>query len=353
MIDKELSSDYYYQTLYGKTSYTTEFFLVEDRPHVFHSSFHIENFHFTDRIDLFSVVDPSGKILMIDVGKNELCGREALDGIVRLVDSSWDNVDVFITHLHDDHDGNVPYVIERGAHPVWVGYVPPSNPDQNKKYMIRTGVVRHEGARKELQFAIDRHMNKRKDRYEYGPVVKEVKQGSVFTIGGYSLEVLATPGHAYEHISLLEREKGFMFTGDHILDAAPGVMQFDEDCHIVLKFLESLNEIRSMQLETLYLSHHEPIRGKDQVYSFITKQIDSYEKPIHIITEMLSHCGQADIFTMAASYFERHKNRSFKDLDGLMRMRKISIMYGYLDYLVDRGDAKRLVANDGRFLYSI
>lgn len=344
-------SDYFCESLYGEVYYSKELYLDEIMPHIYHSSFRVENFHFTNRIDLYSVADSDGRILMIDVGKEELCGTSALDGIVNSTGSSWENVDIFLTHLHDDHDGNIPYAIGQGVHTIWVGYVLPYDPKQGDAFMTRTGIVRHEVDIKDMRNAFERQIRKRKDCESLGSNMREVKPGSIFTIAGYSLEAISTPGHSQEHMSLLERDKGFMLTGDHILDAAPGIMQFDEGSSALFPFLESLNDIRSMQLEALFLSHHAPVIGKRRVYDFISKQISSYKKPIHDIAEMVAKSKSSDIYEMAARYYERKDERKFLNLNGLMRLRKVSIMYGYLDFLVEVGYAKRHTSSDGRFMY--
>lgn len=41
-----------------------------------------------------------------------------------------------------------------------------------------------------------------------------IHDGAVFDLGGRKLEVLATPGHTPDSISLLDREHGLLFTGD-------------------------------------------------------------------------------------------------------------------------------------------
>ncbi len=352
MVQLDKHQDYYYQSLYGSTAYTSELLLDENQPHIFHSSFKVENFRFTDRLDLYSIAEHQGKILFVDVGKKELCGTVALDGVVEHAQSTWENAEVFITHLHDDHDGNLSYVIDKGVKTVWLGPVPEYDPGLGITFMMRTGDLKYETNLEEVKQAIDRHMKKRQDRYAYGPAIKHIRSGRVLSVGGYLFEAISTPGHAYEHMSLLERDKGILFAGDHILDAAPGIMQYDENSNMLLKFLNSLRFIRSLNLNTVYLSHHEPLRGQNEVYNFITKQLRSYVKPVETISQLLHETGETDVYSMAVKFYEHNHQRLFRDLNGLMRQRKISIMYGYLDYLVAAKNLHRSIAPDGRFLYS-
>ena len=56
--------------------------MQEDLPGVFHSSYAIENFYFTDRLDLFAVVEPGRRALLIDTGHPVMCGTEPIDRAV-------------------------------------------------------------------------------------------------------------------------------------------------------------------------------------------------------------------------------------------------------------------------------
>lgn len=60
---------------YPEVTYTTNFLLREDLPGIFHSSYAVDNFYFTDRIDEFAVIDPGKKALFVDVGLYDFCGH--------------------------------------------------------------------------------------------------------------------------------------------------------------------------------------------------------------------------------------------------------------------------------------
>ena len=95
--------------VYPEVSYVTNFLLNEDLPGIYHSSFAIDNFYFADRIDEFAVVDPGANALFIDVGAYDLCGVEFLDEVLVRTGTAWEDANVFLTHSHDDHDGNLAY----------------------------------------------------------------------------------------------------------------------------------------------------------------------------------------------------------------------------------------------------
>lgn len=57
------------------------------------------------------------------------------------------------------------------------------------------------------------------DKWNPGPAqrVKTLKDGDVFSLGGYDLEVIEVPSHTLGSIALVEKEKGWLFSGDIIL----------------------------------------------------------------------------------------------------------------------------------------
>lgn len=349
-IDKQ--SDYYYDALYGKAIYKAEQLLYTERPHLYHSSYHIDNFHFSNRLDLYCVAEQGRKILLIDVGHERLCGTEPLDRAIDRFDVSWDEAEVLLTHFHDDHDGNITYILNMGAKRVLCGQVPEYDPDQSSWFAVRMGAKRHDHELDIFNIATERYLRKRKLRYSLGCAVQEVPEGRLLDIAGYPLEVLYTPGHTYEHISLLDRKEGFLFAGDHILDASPGIMQVDESSHMLSRYITSLSNIQKMGLSTIYMAHHCPLRGQKEIRAFISRMISNYNKPLSLISDLLRELHESDVYTMAAYYHEHHRNRSFSDLSGLMRQRKVATMYAYLDYLTDVLGVHSRLSSDGRLVYS-
>ncbi len=58
-------------------------------------------------------------------------------------------------------------------------------------------------------------------KIEFAPL----HEGDVLEVEGAKVKVLATPGHTPDHLSLLEEEEGWLFTGDCIIGAASSAFQ--------------------------------------------------------------------------------------------------------------------------------
>lgn len=48
---------------------------------------------------------------------------------------------VFLTHSHDDHDGNAFYCLDKGAQGILMGDLPPFSPAVTETYMNVTGMA--------------------------------------------------------------------------------------------------------------------------------------------------------------------------------------------------------------------
>lgn len=331
----------------GASSYN-RFLMQEDLPGVFHSSYAIENFYFTDRLDLFAVVEPGRRALLIDTGHPVMCGTEPIDRAVEDNDVPWENVEVFLTHFHDDHDENLQYVLDRGAGAFYSGPAVPWTEASREAFLRQTGALRA-GDRAISDWA-DILMGRDHFTPELEERVRQLPEGEALSIAGYDLEVLYTPGHTVEHASLLERKHSFLFAGDHLLDSAPGLMQFDASSRLLERFFESLHDIRAMRLRTAFMSHRDSFTSADEVNAFIDSVFAKYEKPLDRVRGLVRELGPISVYELARSFYA-YLPQGLAGEPENRRVRRVAIPFAYLEYLVEHGEAERHEDGDGCFLY--
>jgi len=103
----------------------------------------------------------------------------------------------------------------------------------------------------------------RPDDYHAAPffVTWWLRDGDVVDLGERRLEVVHTPGHASNHVCLLDREARYLWTGDHFYTG--GVTTYlpggDHDA-----FIESTRRLVELmpEYDTLMPAHHQPLVGK-------------------------------------------------------------------------------------------
>lgn len=334
---------------YPEASYQTNYLLVEDEPGIFHSSYAIDNFYFADRIDEFAVVDPGKKALFVDVGVYDLCGIEFLDEALVRTNTRWEDAELFLTHSHDDHDGNMHYCLDKGARCVYVGALPEFKDSMVDDYLVLSGLAKTDTSK--LRFYVERLLKRASIFDGYEDRVRVVKNGDVISVGDYHFEVLETPGHTIEHLALIERDKGLLFAGDHILDTAPGLMSYFADIHLLKRFLESLEYLKTVGLKKVFMCHHDALVGTEEINGFLDKIVKSYERPVNKMLSMLEKDHPLTTLELAKKYYAYLSN--WDDQPLILLTRRVAIALSYLEYLYDIGKAKRSIAEDGALEYFI
>lgn len=84
-----------------------------------------------------------------------------------------------------------------------------------------------------------------------------LKDGDRITGSGWTLEVMATPGHASEHLAFALVEENALFSGDHVMGWSTSVVsppEGDMDA-----YLESLDRVMAGGFATLWPTHGGPV----------------------------------------------------------------------------------------------
>jgi len=110
--------------------------------------------------------------------------------------------------------------------------------------------------------------------------LRAIGEGDVITMGGRSLDVLYTPGHAFHHVSLVDSRTGATFTGDaigvHIPDVRvlrPATPPPEFDLELAV---DSIERIRSRSETTLLLSHFGSVPDIDAVCDLAIERIRAW-----------------------------------------------------------------------------
>jgi glyoxylase-like metal-dependent hydrolase (beta-lactamase superfamily II) len=177
---------------------------------------------------------------------------------------------IVVTHIHLDHAGGAGTIAERfPSATVWVHERGARHlSDPSRLWSSAAQVYGGEDALTEM----------------FGPMapieagrIRSVAEGDRIDLGGRSLDVMYTPGHASHHVSLVDSESGALFTGDalgiHFPDVRvlrPATPPPDIDVELAV---DSIERIRARAESALMFSHFGPVREVDELCGIAADRI--------------------------------------------------------------------------------
>ncbi len=205
------------------------------------------------------VLPSSDRNLVIDTGMNRPACKQVLEPALEHLGVDLGKTDFFITHLHADHQGMVAGLLREGsrafmaeadASRLKAGTTAHARKTPMGDYAAKSGFPEEE-----LRYAMVNHPG-----FKYGPeaVVDylDVKEGDVFQVGDYRLEVVATPGHTLGHLCLYEPEQKLFFSGDHVLgDITPNIQGMSDEVDPLAFYLQSLKKVQDMEVKLCLPGH--------------------------------------------------------------------------------------------------
>jgi glyoxylase-like metal-dependent hydrolase (beta-lactamase superfamily II) len=156
-------------------------------------------------------------------------------------------------------------------------------------------------------------------------------------IGGRRLEAVHTPGHTKGHLVLVDRERGLLFSGDHVLPTITPSIGFElGEWDLPLEhYLASLELLLGRDDARLMPAHGHPT---DSVHARVRALLDHHRLRFQ---QVLAVVDQAAGGVVAREVAERllwtRREVPFADLDPFNRMIAICETIAHLDALVARG----------------
>jgi len=219
------------------------------------------------------------------------------------------------SHLHPDHVGMAPYLIET----------------------LGCRLLMHRSALTNTEFYNDSprlaawtsafghaHGVPAGELVEFGNMVRPdwmpilsaptllVDDGDTIELGGgRHLEVLHTPGHDHSHICLRDSATGACFSGDHLLPRITPVIMWDEsELDVLGLYLDSLERLVVAHIELTYPAHGSIFeRGSERAGQIVLH----HDRRLATMVEILSP-GPATAWTVMGEAFRPHLNTLEKRL---------------------------------------
>ncbi|MDW7673518.1 MAG: MBL fold metallo-hydrolase [Bacillota bacterium] len=107
--------------------------------------------------------------------------------------------------------------------------------------------------------------------------------GSIIETDRYKFKVLATPGHAPDHICLYEEKQGWLFTGDLYIGERAIYLYSEEHLPTVRKSLEFLS---TLDFSTIFCSHLGAVEKGPETIKRKLSYYDNLQEKAHRLKEM-------------------------------------------------------------------
>jgi len=213
------------------------------------------------------LIDFGEELLIIDTGTPvDFTTKALFDSIEELGYKLSEITKIFVTHMHVDHIGNVPFIQDLSNAPLYM------NKDEYEfvKYFILSpeislkdleNIFYKNGVPKdEISYIIKKHpaLSKR-NKYKMIKNVKFVNDGELIKIGETTLRIIETPGHSPHHICIYLEEEKLLFTGDHVLpDITPNIRLPIGEEDPLEEYLQSLKKVENLDVEEYFPAHRDP-----------------------------------------------------------------------------------------------
>lgn len=288
------------------------------------------------------VIQDSGETLIIDTGFNRAeCKAALLEGLAEL-DADWEKTNLFLTHLHSDHTGLAPTIMEGKPGKIYISEKDHAVLREHMKglrWQETDELFYREGFSGEQLTELRRSNPARGlEPTRYFEAV-HVADGDAISVGRWSFQCISVPGHTPGQMCLYCAEKKLMFTADHILfDITPNITHWKDAEDSLGDYLDSLVKIRGYEMETAFPAHRK-------------NEMDVYVRIAQIIEHHLERlCETADALeahpdchaTGAAEHLKwSMRGKTWAEFPLSQRWFAVGETMAHLDYLILRGMAKR------------
>ena len=288
--------------------------------------------------------------LLIDTGFREPACRQALQAGLRAAGAEHDPLDVLLTHIHTDHTGLASEVVRPGG-AIYIGRgdYPFTSRAWEEEYWGRIDqrFLQEGFPPEELRITTGtnpaRTLGPDLDLPNYQPL----EDGDRLTVGEYTLEVIAAPGHTPGQICLWMADQQVLFTADHVLfDITPNITAWIQMKDALGTYLDSLRKIDAYDVRLALPGH----RKTGDFHQRIAQLLEHHHRRLdEALSVVKAHPGRP-AYDIAGHMTWKIRANSWQDFPVAQKWFAVGECMSHLDYLTVRGKVQKTVA-DGKAAY--
>ncbi len=315
--------------------------------------------------------------LMVDSGAAGMANRRRLAESMRVVGFDHRKATAFLTHAHFDHAGLMTDVL--GYSTVLMvsrtAYESRSlHAGDLQRLFIRRMLAMGASMDEACSYAAVNSESAVLDLRSLNMVFAE--DGDVFAVGSLTFEVLATPGHTADHLSLFCRESGLLFSGDAVLKRSAPSLDSQPGCEDALRtYFDTLGRLLSVPVSYALPGHGEVLGGPEAFRSQPLQEAlnaRGASEPSECAFHEAIHAGMrkkaVKLERVSAAVIEapfangqqiarivngRRSAESWYAADATLRYYALLETFVLLQHLVAAGDLMRVVDDDGVYRYAV
>lgn len=285
---------------------------------------------------------------IVDVGFNHPACEKALGQALAALGRTWDGVEIVLTHSHPDHTGNLDRIYRDGmsVYANLHSFQEVENLQEMQGTVFGPLLTRAATPQQSGGLTFDKgrprlHVSAELLPLKNKPIVTYLSEGDTFEAGGFSFEVIETPGHDPWHICLYEPTHKIMIIGDHVLERiTPSISSWFPAYNALEEFLTSLGKMYSYDVDLVLPAHGAPfsdLRGR------VMYLIEHHEERLQEIYELVA-AGHTDIVSVSSHAKWRYENWHDWPLD--QKFFSMGETMAHLIYLVCEGKLKQTICGE-------
>ncbi len=299
-------------------------------------------------INLYVIKD-NDRIVLFDTGFNRPeCQEQLLDQLAYF-EKPLEDFELVLTHMHSDHTGLTHLFADKDC-PIYTSKIDGDIVNamaEGSYWDMMLGFRDLYGMEKD-EITIEDNPGYRyrlRETFDY----QILTPGDTFEIGDYQFTVLDLKGHTPGHIGFYEANKGFILSGDTVLDPmTPNITYWGEnEPNILQSYISTLSRLKELNLNLMLATHRKPIDTPNQR---IDELIEHHQERLQEIIDVMKTNQDYTVRDVAKQISWRIKADHWDDFPKGQKWFAAGETLAHLDYLYHHGFIQR-TEQEGTFIF--
>ncbi|MCI8454868.1 MAG: MBL fold metallo-hydrolase [Lachnospiraceae bacterium] len=288
------------------------------------------------------VIRDSGETLILDTGFNRDECREALLAGLDELEADWEKTHLFLTHLHSDHTGLAPALMEGKPGKIYISRIDHEILKagmEEERWRNMDAIYFREGFSREELTTLRVSNPARGFKPPKFFEAEHICDNDRICVGNWEFRCVFVPGHTPGQMCLYCEKKKLMFTADHVLfDITPNITFWQGMKDSLGAYLDSLVKIRGFEIETALPAHR---NNQTDVYTRIRQIVEHHLVRLCETVDALAEFPGTHASQIASRLQWSMRGKTWDEFPLSQRWFAVGETIAHLDYLICCGLAEK------------